>query len=70
MEIRLAMTMAYLASEGRFQGVASLFGVSKATAITNINEVMDLLVIISPSIVRLVKTWDKILYCDDLLLFL
>ena len=39
MRMRVAMTLAYLAQEGGLQATAALFGVSKATVLTNINEV-------------------------------
>jgi len=39
LRMRVAMTLAYLAQEGGFIATASLFGVSKATVITYVNQV-------------------------------
>jgi hypothetical protein len=49
--MKLAMTMAYLAQSSGFQATASLFGVSKATAITSINNVMDILQHLAPKVI-------------------
>jgi len=41
MPMRVAMTLAYLAQEGGFGATAALFGVAKATCITNVNQVRN-----------------------------
>ncbi|ETV67443.1 hypothetical protein H257_16324 [Aphanomyces astaci] len=53
MRIRVAMTHSYLSQEGGFAVTAALFGVANATTIINVNEVMDLIIALSSSAIRL-----------------
>jgi hypothetical protein len=47
-----AITLAYLAQEGGFTSVASLFGVSKATTIRSVNHVLGVLVRMAADVIR------------------
>ena len=63
MPMRVAMTLAYLAQEGGFIATAALFGVAKSTAISNINEILDILVRIAPLVIHFpssVNGWQSV----------
>ena len=57
--MKLAMTMSYLAQSSGFQATASLFGVSKATAIIAVNSVMDILQKLAPKVINVRYTSFK-----------
>jgi hypothetical protein len=64
--MRIAITLEYLAGEGCFRTTANIFGISKATAIVNINEIIDILNLLIPVVVSLPSSeseWRQI--ADD-----
>ncbi|KAG9402011.1 putative nuclease harbi1 [Aphanomyces cochlioides] len=53
------MALSYLSNEGSFGCTAALFGVSKSTAITNVNEVLDMLPQLSPYVISFPTTAES-----------
>ena len=58
LNMAVAMTLQYLSQERRFQGTAAFFGIAKSTAISGINNVMDILVATGLTIIRFPGTDD------------
>lgn len=61
--MRVGMTLAYLAQEGGFLATASLFGFSKASTIVNVNEIMDILVLMSREVITMPASrsdWESV----------
>lgn len=63
MPMGVAMTLSYLSQESGFLHTASLFGIAKSTAIKVINSILDIIIAMSPQVIKFPGTegvWKQI----------
>ena len=63
MPMGVAMTLSYLSQESGYLHTASLFGIAKSTAIKVINSILDIIIAISPQVIKFPGTegvWKQI----------